>query len=258
MLWATIAAAVIAVLLISQVFSMVGVGGAVLYTPLLFLLGFSALASISTSLVINLIAVLSASLIFYRKGLVDLRLAARFIPGVCVGALLGGDATGWVRPDILMWLFSAFLVLMGLRVMLSRKEQRTSGDACHLVVTPRLAATIVAFSLGVGFLSGLMGLGGSILIIPFLLYLCDQPVKGTAGTTAFIAIFVSLFGFIGVSAVDTLDIWLILPTAVAAVIGSQLGARRMVRTGEGRALLVLGIVMWIFAATLVLRLLGLV
>jgi len=230
----------------------------VLYTPLLFLLGYSALASISNSLVINLIAVLSASIIFYLKGLVDLRLAAWFIPGVCVGALLGGDATGWVRPDILMWLFSAFLVVMGLRVMLSRKEPGTSGDACHLVVTPRLAVTIVAFSLGVGFLSGLIGLGGSILIIPFLVYLCDQPVKGTAGTTAFIAIFVSLFGFIGVSAVDALDAWLILPTAVAAVIGSQLGARRMVRTGEGRALLVLGAVMWIFAATLVLRLLGLV
>jgi hypothetical protein len=248
--------AVIAVLLISLVFSMFGLGGAVLYTPLLFLLGFAALASISTSLVINLLAVLSATAIYYRQGLVDIKIAAWFIPGVCVGALAGGAATEWIDPAILMWLFSAFLVVMGLRMMLTSREQREGGDACQLVVTPKLMVTIVGFSAAVGLLSGLIGIGGGIMIAPFLIFLCDQPVKGTAGTTAFIVIFSSLFGVIGHSAVGNLDPWLILPTAAAALVGSQIGARRMVRTGAGAIMLGFGAIMWVFAAILVLKLMG--
>jgi uncharacterized membrane protein YfcA len=94
------------------------------------------------------------------------------------------------------------------------------------------------------------------VIAPFLIFLCDQPIKGTAGTTAFIVIFSSLFGVIGHSAVGNLDLWLILPTAAAAVVGSQMGARRMVKTGAGAIMLGFGAIMWIFAATLVLKLLG--
>jgi len=248
--------AVVAVLLISLVFSMFGLGGAVLYTPMLFLLGFAALASISTSLVINLLAVLSATAIYYRQGLVDVKIAAWFIPGVGVGALLGGAVTKWVNPDLLMWLFSAFLVAMGLRMMLTSREQREGGDACQLIVTPRLMVTIVGFSLVVGLLSGLIGIGGGIMIAPFLIFFCDQPVKGTAGTTAFIVIFSSLFGVIGHSAVGNLDPWLILPMAAAALVGSQIGARRMVRTGAGAIMLGFGAIMWLFAAILVLKLLG--
>src|SRR4030042_1164934 len=102
-------AAVISVLLISFVFFMFGLGGAVLYTPILFLLGFAALTAISTSLTINLLAVLSATFVYYRQGLVDMRLAAWFIPGVCAGALVGGAATEFIDPALLMWTFAAFL-----------------------------------------------------------------------------------------------------------------------------------------------------
>ncbi len=249
--------AVVAVLLISFVFSMFGLGGAVLYTPILFLLGFAALTSISTSLTINLLAVLSATAVYYRQGLVDVRLAAWFIPGVCAGALVGGAATGFIDPVLLMWTFAAFLVVMGLRMVLSRRVDAPGQDACTLTPTPRQIAAIVGVSVVVGVLSGLIGIGGGIMIAPFLIFLCDQPVKGTAGTTAFIVIFSSLFGVIGHSAVHNIDLWLVVPTGVAALIGSQVGARRMVRTGSGSVMKGFGVVMWVFAAVLVLKLLGL-
>ena len=248
--------AVVVVLLVSTVFSMFGLGGAVIYTPILFLLGYAALVAISTSLVINLFAVVSATAIYHKQGLVDMRLAAWFIPGVCIGALLGGTVTEWVEPELLMWLMTAFLVATGLRMVTSRDGGRHDRDACDLKLTRRLMVAIVALSLAVGLLSGLIGIGGGIVIAPFLIFLCDQPLKGTAGTTAFIVIFSSLFGVIGHSAVGNLDPWLILPLAAAALVGSQIGARRMVRTGAGAVMLGFGAIMWVFAATLVLKLLG--
>ncbi len=249
--------AVVAVLLISFVFSMFGLGGAVLYTPILFLLGFAALTAISTSLTINLLAVLSATAVYYRQGLVDMRLAAWFIPGVCIGALAGGAATEFIDPALLMWTFAAFLVAMGLRMLLSKRRDVPGQDSCTLTPTPQQTVAIMAVSVLVGVLSGLIGIGGGIMIAPFLIFLCDQPVKGTAGTTAFIVIFSSLFGVLGHSAVHTIDLWLVVPTGIAALVGAQVGARRMVRTGSASVMKGFGAVMWVFAAVLVLKLLGL-
>ncbi len=249
--------AVVVVLVVSTVFSMFGLGGAVLYTPILFLLGFPALTAISTSLVINLFAVASATSYYYRQGLVEARLAAWFIPGVCGGALLGGALTEWIDPDVLMWLMTAFLVAVGVRMVLSDNGAREGHDACDLRVTRNLAAVIVALSVAVGALSGLIGIGGGIIIAPFLIFMCHQPLKGTAGTTALIVIFSSAFGALGHSAVGNIDLMLILPTAAVALVGAQLGARRMVRSRPGSLMVGFGLIMWLFAVVLVLKLLGL-
>ena len=90
--------AVISVLLVSIIFSMFGQGGGSLYTPVLFLLGYTALISVSTSLVFNLITAASAAIVYYRKKLVDLKISAAFIPGICIGSLIGGALGNFVDP----------------------------------------------------------------------------------------------------------------------------------------------------------------
>ncbi len=77
----TVLIAIVAVFIVSIIFSMFGQGGGSLYTPILFLLGYAALTSISTSLVLNLITALSASIVYYRSNLIDIRFALWFVPG---------------------------------------------------------------------------------------------------------------------------------------------------------------------------------
>ena len=96
----TLLVAIIAVFLVSVVFSMFGQGGGSLYTPILVLLGYAAVISISTSLVLNLITALSAAIVYFRANLIDLRLAAVFIPGICIGAFIGGALTNFVDPTV--------------------------------------------------------------------------------------------------------------------------------------------------------------
>jgi uncharacterized membrane protein YfcA len=150
---------------------------------------------------------------------------------------------------------TAFLIAVGLRMVLSDNGDRPGQDACDLVVRGRLAVAIVALSASVGVLAGLIGIGGGIIIVPFLIFMCHQPVKGTAGTTALIVIFSSLFGAIGHSAVGNIDIVLIVPTALVALVGAQLGARHMMRSRPGSIMVGFGLVMWLLAGILVLKLL---
>ena len=248
--------AVVAVFLVSIIFSMFGQGGGSLYTPILFLIGYSALISISTSLVLNLITALSASIVFYRSGLVDLRLAAAFIPGICIGAFAGGVMTNFVNPEILLWIFVVFLFGAGARMIYTLWETASAGEECPITFTRAMYAGIVAFSFGVGILSGLLGVGGGTIIVPFLIFLCRYPVKNSAGTVAFIVIFSSLFGVIGHSAFGTLDLTLILVTAVAVIIGANIGARFTVRISPRYIKIGFGIILWAFAVQLVLKLLN--
>jgi len=252
----TLLAAIISVFLISLIFSMFGQGGGSLYTPVLFLLGYAALISISTSLVLNLITALSATIIYYRNKMVDLKLSSAFVPGICAGSLIGGAATGYVDSTLLMWGFVVFLIGAGARMVYTHWERDRESESCLLKLTPRMLAIIVVFSFAVGILAGLLGVGGGIVIVPFLIFLCRHPTKGAAGTAAFVVIFSSIFGVIGHSAVGHLDTGLILATVVAVFVGAQIGAHFMVKAKSEMIKVGFGLIMWLFAAQLVLKLLG--
>lgn len=249
-------AAAISVLLISIIFSMFGQGGGSLYTPILFLLGYTALISVSTSLVLNLVTAASAAIVYYRSKLIDLKMAAAFIPGICLGALLGGALGNFVDPTLLMWLFVLFLMGAGARMVYTLWEKQPEAETCPAGFSRAMYAMIIGFSFLVGVLSGLLGVGGGIVIVPFLLFICRYPMKNSAGTVSFIVIFSSLFGVIGHSAFGTLDIAMILAGSVAVFIGASIGARLTVKLRSAWIKVGFGAIMWVFAAQLILKLLA--
>jgi uncharacterized protein len=248
--------AVISVLLVSIIFSMFGQGGGSLYTPVLFLLGYTALISVSTSLVLNLITAASAAIVYYRKKLVDLKISAAFVPGICIGSLIGGALGNFVDPTLLMWIFVIFLVAAGARMVYAIWEKKAENDVCPTGFSRQMYATIVVVSFLVGILSGLLGVGGGIVIVPFLIFICNYPMKNSAGTVSFIVIFSSLFGVIGHSAFGTLDLALISAAGVAVFIGASIGARLTLKLKSNWIKVGFGLIMWVFAIQLVIKLLA--
>jgi uncharacterized protein len=251
----TLLIAIAAVFIVSIIFSMFGQGGGSHYTPILFLLGYATLTSISTSLVLNQITALSASIVYYRSNLVDIRFALRFVPGICLGAFLGGVMAAYINPVILVWLFVIFLLGAGGRMIYTYWEKAGPEGACPLTFSRRMYALIVFFSFFVGIVSGLLGVGGGLLIVPFLIFLCRYPTKNSAGVVIFIVIFSSLFGVFGHLTSGGFAIPLILGTAVAVVIGAMIGARSMVKVSSGYIKAGFGVLLWVFAIQLMLKLL---
>lgn len=250
----TLLVAIAAVFVVSIIFSMFGQGGGSVYTPILFLLGYAALTSISTSLVLNLITALSASIVYYRSNLVDIRFALWFVPGICIGAFLGGMAAAYINPVLLMWLFVIFLIGAGGRMIYTYWEKSAPEGACPVHYPAGMYALIVAFSFFVGIVSGLLGIGGGIIIVPFLIFLCRYPTKNSAGVVSFVVIFSSLFGVFGHLTSGGFDIPLIIGCAVAVVIGATIGARSMVKIQSGYIKAGFGVILLLFAVQLVLKL----
>ncbi len=248
--------AVISVFLVAIVFAMFGQGGGSLYTPIFVLLGFTTLISVSTSLVLNLVTAASAAVVYYRSKLIDLKISAAFIPGICLGALLGGALGNFVDPTFLLWLFVVFLLGAGARMIYTVREGGKEAETCPVGFSRAMYATIIMFSFAVGVLSGLLGVGGGILIVPFLIFACRYPMKNSAGTVSFIVIFSSLFGVIGHSAFGTLDLALIVSGSIAVFIGASIGARLTVKLKSSWIKVGFGLIMWIFAVQLILKLLA--
>ena len=235
---------------------MFGQGGGSVYTPTLFLLGYAALVSTSTSLVLNLVTALFATLVYYRQKLVDLRLASAFIPGIVAGSFLGGALGNFADASLLMWIFVAFLIGAGCRMVYTYWEKAPAAESSAGRMSRLMYAVIVVFSFGVGILSGLLGVGGGILIVPFLIFAYKVPTKLSAGTTGFVVIFSSFFGVLGHSAFGHLDYALILPTILVVAAGGVLGARFMVRAGAKWIKTGFGLLMFAFAIQLIVKLIG--
>ena len=85
-------------------------------------------------------------------------------------------------------------------------------------------ALIAFFGFAVGVISGLLGVGGGILIVPFMVYVCKYPTKFAAGASHLIISFSALAGIIGHAASHRLDIPLILITGVA-VLSAEISGR---------------------------------
>jgi uncharacterized membrane protein YfcA len=248
--------AVIFSFLIAFVFSMFGQGGGSVYSPLLLLLGYAGIIATSTSLVLNLITSVSAGYIFYRHRMIDFKMSFLFVPSIGIGAFIGGALAKFVNTTVLMWLFVIFLLGLGARMIYSYWEKKKVEEKVPERLSTATHVLIVLFSFGVGFISGLIGVGGGVFIVPFIVYVCKYPTKFAAGSSHLIISFSALFGIIGHAAFHSLDLPLISATSVGVFIGGILGAKTSMRFKASAIRSGLGLIMWVLAVQLLLKLLG--
>jgi len=248
-------AAIILAFLIALIFSMFGQGGGSVYSPLLLLLGFSILLSTSTSLVLNLITSLSAGYIFYRKKMIDFKTSLIFAPGISLGAFVGGALSKSFNTTVLLWLFVVFLVGVGARMIYTYWEKEKVEENSPVHLSAAMYVFIAVFGLAVGFLAGLLGVGGGIFVVPFMVYVCKIPTKIAAGSSHLIISFSALAGILGHATSHHFDIPLIVVTGIAVLIGGNLGARISMKVKTKMIKAGLGMIMWAFAGQLLIVLL---
>ena len=201
-----------------------GSGGSILTVPVLIhLAGQQEKVAIAGSLFVVGAVAAAGSLIYARRGLVHLESVLWFgLPGVA-GTYGGAALSRYVSASLQITLFT--LVLLAAAVLMFRSPPlRTDGPRRQ----HRLA--IVAEGLGVGVLTGLVGVGGGFLILPALVLLGGLDMSLAVGTSLVIIALKSFAGFakyLDVLADQgySLD-WRVLVTfAAIGVAGSLLGER---------------------------------
>jgi hypothetical protein len=224
-------------------FSLLGLGGAILYVPVLAWLGYDfKTMAIPTALLLNGLTTLSAAAAHARAGLVDWRGGLPMAATSLAAAPLGALGTRYVATETLVGLFALGMVAAGGRMLATAHRPEPEAP----LLAGRRPALTAAAGLGIGAIAGLLGIGGGFLILPLLLAL-GYPTKRAAATSAFIVVFSSFAGFAGHVAVGHFHWPLLVTTGVAVVVGAQAGAwlmRERLRPGwvkRAFGLLLLGV-----------------
>jgi len=232
---------------------LLGVGGGVLLTPILMMIGIRP--SVAAASGVNAIVATSSSGLaaHFRLGNVDLKLGSVLLLGGVGGASLGvliikvlralGIAGFVITLTYIVVLGGAgvYMLIEGIRTLrggaiMPRSSDRVdissflhklplqmsfpSSGVRHSVLLPILLCTLV------GILTAIMGVGGGFLIVPMMTGLLQVPVRVAVGTSLFQILFTSVdTTFLQAVENHTVDIEMALMLGLGSAIGAQIGAR---------------------------------
>ena len=222
--------------LIAFLYSSVGLGGGSSYTAVLTIFSIHYLAIPTISLTLNLFVTTIGSITFIVNKHVRLNLLLPFLLSSIPLAYLGGSLQ--LPQDIFLWILWASLIFVVLRIYFVEQMN------FHLDVSQNQKLFISAIAgMLLGFISGVVGIGGGIYLIPLILILGLGTAKEAAACGA---IFVWVNSAVGLSARtihQPIDIIQYIPLIVAVVIGGLLGSYLSARRYSAKTIeKVLGIV----------------
>ena len=212
-----------ALFVIAVLYSSVGHGGASGYLAVLSLTvyasqDYSWLKQHAWSL--NLLVAGLAFWAYSRAGFFNSKLALSFMIASVPAAIFGGLLR--VDNGVYDTLLSITLILAAWRLLVIRNDD---SDEIFVKIPPVHIAVVVGF--GIGFLSGIIGIGGGIFLSPIILLFGWADAKTTAGITAAFIWVNSAAGLIGntISGQLEIEFGVMLPFAFAVIIGGLIGSR---------------------------------
>ncbi len=215
-------------LLTAFLYASVGFGGGSTYNALLVLHGTDYRILPAIALVCNIVVVIGGVWRFGRNGHIQLERIAPWIVTSIPAAWIGGRIP--VSEALFVGLLGLSLTAAGLRMLLQRRAPE--------VTEPRLQPAWLAAIVGaaLGFLSGIVGIGGGIFLAPILHLMRWDKARSIAGACSLFILVNSISGLTGqlmklgdLALLSSFSAhWPLLPAVlIGGQIGSHLGSTRL-------------------------------
>ncbi|WP_379921647.1 sulfite exporter TauE/SafE family protein [Erythrobacter sp. R86502] len=210
----------LAFLVTALLYASVGFGGGSTYAALLALSGLDYRLLPLVALACNIVVVAGSSIRFARAGLTPWRRAAVIIAVGAPASFVGGLTP--IREASFLMLLGGSLVLTALTMLIPVREGGGGAPTRFARWMPLAAAPL-------GYIAGLVGIGGGIFLAPLLHLARWHEPRGIAATASLFILVNSLFGLAGQMLKNGPDllgpaIGAALPLLVAVVIGGQVGS----------------------------------
>ena len=245
---------------------LLGVGGGVVMIPLLNAAGFPMREAAGLSLLYVAFTAVSGTLSHIRLGTVDPLLGLILLSGATPMAPVGSHYAT-ILPNQILEIVFAFVIMVTVaaylgwgrsaRAVSERLSQGADFPRRRYVLLRRrrvgneeLIFTVnslsgLAVGACIGFVSGLLGVGGGWLLVPLLVLLMRTPLRIAVGTSLFGILAPAMVGAASHWRFGNLDLTASIPLILSGVVGAQLGALLIVRISRAwrdRLLMVLLVV----------------
>jgi uncharacterized membrane protein YfcA len=204
-----------------------GVGGGIVMTPGIdWFLPVPGIVALETPLPVICPTSLTGASTYWRAGEVDVRAAAWMAPAGLGGAVAGALLTEVVDTRILLLLTASLLGYQSVSIL--RGSSMTTRPTHHDPSAP----LFVAIGFIAGFVSGLLGIGGGIVMVPLLAGWLGMPLKRVLGTSLLTIPALVIPGTAVHAALGNIDWAVFVFVAIGAVPGARLGATVALGTAE--------------------------
>ncbi len=178
----------IALFVLALLYASVGHGGASGYLALMALFAFSPAVMKPTALLLNLFVASVAFVQFYRGGFFQWRTFLPFALASIPGSFLGGLIS--LDPEVYKKILGILLLIPVGRFLFLRVENEAATRPAPVVLSLLIGGAI-------GLLSGMIGIGGGIILSPILLLFRWTNQKETAAISAIFILVNSVAGLAG-------------------------------------------------------------
>jgi uncharacterized membrane protein YfcA len=265
--------AVVVVGVLSGILSaLLGVGGAVVTTPAVRFMGATPIEAVGSTVPAILPGAISGSWRYAKEGLVEWRTALGLGAAGALFAIGGAVLSEFVDGRVLMLLTAALMLWSGISVARGGRKGPAPFDppvpagvteavataapspATVLRDVPRHSiGTIAGLGAVAGFVAGLLGVGGGIVMVPILTGPLKFPVRAaTASSLVAVAIF-SLPALVTHAVLGHINWFFATALMIGVVPGAQIGASLTIRSSERTIRLAFGVFIvlmaLVFAAT---------
>lgn len=195
--------------------------------------------AIGTSSIIILFVSISATFVYLRKKIVDIRLGLLSSIITIPFAFIGSILTSFLSSNYMSVIFGLLLLLISFKFMSTRinlfnfkfsalnngskrKITDISGNTYSYNVNFRY---VFIFMIITGLLSGFLGIGGGVIIVPLYRLLFKIPIKIAVATSLFIMMFTSTGASLGHFLLGNIVFEIFILMLIGIIIGTQIGTR---------------------------------
>ncbi|MCL1141414.1 sulfite exporter TauE/SafE family protein [Shewanella gaetbuli] len=210
---------------------LLGIGGGLIIVPaLLYILPWVGISSsqlthvaIATSLSTIILTSLASARAHNKQGNIPWPLFKPILPGIIVGAVSAGFVAEMIPSEQLQQVFAIFVMLMAIQMAFPFKPK---GEG-------ELPSTAILFvvSILIALIAGMMGIGGGVLLVPFLSF-CGLQMKQAVGFSSATGFLIAIAGSIGyiIAGINAPDLptgtlgFIYLPALFGIIISSMIFA----------------------------------
>ena len=204
-----------------------GIGGGIILTPLLLILGYAPSVAIATSLMLTLGSTVSGTLSHLRLKNVVWR------DSLVVGGV--GIIGSTIATPLVLRLEAVngahlviSIVYIGLLLYFANKFLRPKSTAGVQTGWKNRYLALAFTGLFAGFISSLLGVSGGFIITPLLVGIVGYELKRAVGTSIASALLIVLSGLVNYTVASTnIDILVGIMLIVGALLGAPIGAKQL-------------------------------
>ncbi|MBU0484337.1 MAG: sulfite exporter TauE/SafE family protein [Proteobacteria bacterium] len=206
---------------------LLGIGGGIIMAPLLLfvppLFGlepFTMRTVAGLTIVQGLVSCLVGAFVHHKHNFVSGRLTVWMGSAIFIASLLGGVASKYVANNILLILFGGLAILAAGLISISIKDDQESPDVNNLEFSIWRG---VSAATGVGVLGGMVGQGGSFILIPLMTSFVRIPTRIAVGSNLAIVMLSTGAAFLGKALTGQIEWLLAIPIVLTVVPAVTLG-----------------------------------